>query len=422
MNYKLIIFWTVAFCFVLATVQSQTNTNNDFKIYTEIQDSLMYKAYEQRNTKAYMKIFSEFETKYNKLSKVDKAYFRGNYINSLYNLSCTFSLLNKKAEALEYLDKSIKIGYTDFDHIKTDPDLDNIRNEENYKKILQSLIDIERETSDYLYILKKARQYNNNENIELPKFTYQSENNPNLVVLRKTFKLDSIAGEGNEVSKILRLLHWIHNLIPHDGNHQNPVVKNAMSMISVCKKDNRGLNCRGLATVLNECYLSMGIKSRFVTCLPKDSLGIDNDCHVINMVYSVQLKKWLWIDPTNDAYVMDDKGNLLSIEEVRERLIYDKPLVLNPEANWNHIRPVTKKDYLENYMAKNLYILECPLNSEYDLETKIKNKAINYLQLIPLDYFKKSLERTIAIDNKEKTTIIKNKTNNSNAFWQPPLQ
>jgi hypothetical protein len=72
---------------------------------------------------------------------------------------------------------------------------------------------------------------------------------------------------------------------------RNPAVKNAMSMIAVCKRDNRGLNCRGLATVLNECYLAMGFKSRFVTCLPKDSLNIDPDCHVINAVYSNTLKK-----------------------------------------------------------------------------------------------------------------------------------
>ena len=35
------------------------------------------------------------------------------------------------------------------------------------------------------------------------------------------------------------------------------------------------------------------------------------------------MKKWLWIDPTFDAYVMNEKGELLSIEEVRERLISD---------------------------------------------------------------------------------------------------
>jgi hypothetical protein len=420
MDFRLLIFCTLTFCLTLTKVQSQTDTNKDFSLYAKTQDNLMHKAYEQRDTKTYTEILGEFESKYEKLSAEDKAYFRGNYINSIYNLSCTYSLLNEKTKALEYLDKSIKVGYNNYAHIKADTDLDNIRNEEVYNKILQSLLDRKRETRDYLYILKKAKHYNDNENIELPKFTYQTARNPNLEALRKAFNLDSIAGQGNEVSKILSLLHWIHNLVPHDGNHDNPVVKNAMSMISVCKKDKRGLNCRGLATVLNECYLSMGIKSRFITCLPKDSLGIDNDCHVINMVYSKQLKKWLWIDPTNDAYVMDEKNDLLSIEEVRERLINGKPLILNTDANWNHKVSIIKENYLYNYMAKNLYILECPLNSEYDLETKSENKTINYLRLIPAEYFKKSLEKIIVKDDKSKSKIVINKTNNSNIFWQIP--
>jgi hypothetical protein len=191
-------------------------------------------------------------------------------------------------------------------------------------------------------------------------------------------------------------------------------------MITVCKNEKRGLNCRGLAITLNECYLSMGIKSRYVTCLPKDSLGIDNDCHVINMVYSNQAKKWLWIDPTFDAYVMNEKGELLSIEEVRERIVNDKPLILNPEANWNHQNSQTKEYYLYNYMAKNLYMLECALSSEYDLETAQEGKEIQYLKLIPLDYFKKSLEPGTSENTVTKTKLIKNRTNNTTVFWQAP--
>ena len=273
---------------------------------------------------------------------------------------------------------------------------------------------------DTLGTLKKAAHYNVAEKRALPKFTYQSADNPNLTALRKAFNLDSIAGQGNEVSKILSLLHWIHNLVPHDGNHGNPAVMNAMNMIAVCKKENRGLNCRGLATVLNECYLSMGIKSRFVTCLPKDSLGIDNDCHVINMVYSTQLKKWLWIDPTFDAYIMNEKGDLLGIEEVRERIINNKPVLLNPEANWNHKVSQDKAYYLFSYMAKNLYLLECPLSSEYDTETRQDGKSISYMQLVPLDYFRKSLDMSSSTNNINKTTFVKYRTNNPNVFWQTP--
>jgi hypothetical protein len=148
--------------------------------------------------------------------------------------------------------------------------------------------------------------------------------------------------------------------------------------------------------------------------------GIDNDCHVINMVYSTELKKWLWIDPTFDAYVMNEKGELLSIEEVRGRIIDGRPLILNPEANWNHKISQTKEDYLYSYMAKNLYMLECALSSEYDTETKIPGKSISYLRLIPLDYFKKTIGTGVSTNTVTKVTFVTYRTNNPRYFWQAP--
>ncbi|MXV49917.1 transglutaminase domain-containing protein [Pedobacter sp. HMF7647] len=416
MQYKR--YLLLAFIFVSLSLKAQNpaNTNIKFRQFAHMQDSLLHVAYVKRDIKSYNTVLNRFLSSYQKLSKEDQQYFKGYDINFLYNLSCTYSLLNDKRMAIESLERSINAGYTNYNHIQEDTDLDNIRNEQGYKDIFEKL----RRTSDYLYILKGATKYNPTENRELPKFTYQSRRDSNLISLRKSFKLDSIAGQGSEVSKILNLMHWVHNLIPHDGNHNNPAVKNALSTISVCKSEKRGLNCRGLATVLNECYLSIGIKSRFVTCLPKDSLKVDNDCHVINMVYSNELKKWLWIDPTNDAYVMNENGELLSIAEVRERIIADKPVILTPEANWNHKASIKKEDYLYNYMAKNLYLLECPLNSEYDAETRQQGKTINYLQLVPLDYFNKSLETSKIIDNDTKTSLNIYRTNNPDVFWTAP--
>jgi hypothetical protein len=69
-----------------------------------------------------------------------------------------------------------------------------------------------------------------------------SEKNASLTALREGFNLDSIAGQGSDVLKILNLLHWVHDLIPHDGMHGNPEVKNAMSTLEVCKKENSGVN------------------------------------------------------------------------------------------------------------------------------------------------------------------------------------
>ena len=213
-------------------------------------------------------------------------------------------------------------------------------------------------------------------------------------------------------------MHWVHNLIPHDGNHENPVVKNAKSMIAECKRDKRGLNCRGLATILNECYLSLGFPSRYVTCMPKDS--IFDDCHVINAVYSKDLNKWLWIDPTNDAYVMNEKGDLLSIEEVRDRIIHNKPLILNPEANWNHKVSKTKEDYLYQYMAKNLFRMECPVESKYDYETWKSGKTVSYVQLLSLNAYNQIPQKETIINSKTGTTFINYKTNNPNLFWTLP--
>ncbi len=257
-----------------------------------------------------------------------------------------------------------------------------------------------------LSILKTAAKYNNADKSYIPKFAYQSSDNPNLIAIRKELKLDSIAGSGSEISRILNLMHWLHNLIPHDGMNGNPEIRNALNMIAVCKKEGRGLNCRGLAMVLNECYLSLGIKSRYVTCLPKDTT--DQDCHVINMVYSNDLNKWIWIDPSFDAYVMDEKGILLGIEEVRERLINGKPLILSPDANWNRQQTQTKEFYLENYMAKNLYKLETPLVSEYNTETSEKGKVIKYVQL------------TSAVDVPIKKSYQLYSTHNPKLFWAKP--
>lgn len=392
------------------------NLSDKFQDFAKKQDSLFIVAYEQKDTKKYGKLLTDFLTKYNKLSADDKKRYSGFLSGAYYNFACTYSLLNDKQNAIYYLQKSIDEGYLDYAHLQEDSDLDNIRNEKDFKVLNDKL----KEVADYLFILKKADKYNLSDNRPIPEFTYQPSDNPNLTALRKSFNLDSIAGQGTDVLKILNLLRWIHNLIPHDGNHENPAVKNALSMIAECKRDNRGLNCRGLATVLNECYLALGIKSRIVTCLPKDSLKIDPDCHVINMVYSETLKKWLWIDPTFNAYVMNEKGELLSIEEVRERIINDQPLILNPDANWNNQNPQTKEYYLLTYMAKNLYILECPVNSEYNMETKESGRVYNYIQLLPLDYYQQSPDKSEKKDEKTNTTWTTFKTNNPKIFWKAP--
>ena len=270
----------------------------------------------------------------------------------------------------------------------------------------------------YLDTLQKAGKYNLSDRREVPVFTYQSMKDPNLVRIRRDLKLDSVAGKGNELSKIFNLMHWVHNLIRHDGNSNNPTLKNAIDLIKVCQEENRGVNCRMMAMVLNECYLAVGITSKYITCMPKET-NFD-DCHVINMVYSKDLGKWIWIDPTFDSYVMDEKGNLLGIQEVRERLVKGMPLVLNADANWNRTALQSKEYYLQTYMAKNLYRLETPVRSQYDTETWTSGKEVSYVELLPLDGIVQGPQKRESTNQKTGVKFINYKTNNPELFWTTP--
>lgn len=270
-----------------------------------------------------------------------------------------------------------------------------------------------------LDVLKSAAKYEARPNeVKIPAFTYQSADSPPLRELRKKYKLDSIAGQGDDVSQMLNLMRWVHNAIEHNGNKPNEGKMNADQFLTSCRKGGGTLNCRGLAITLNEVYLAMGIPSRFVTCIPKDTS--DFDCHVINTAFSSKLNKWIWLDPTQNAYVMDEKGELLSIPEVRERLINDQPLLLNPDANWNYRGTTDKAWYLGYYMAKNLYQFSTPLHSSYNYESDEKGKEmIIYVDLWPAKaglYLPAYAKKT----NKGGTTYVNYRSGNPDLFWSAP--
>ena len=271
------------------------------------------------------------------------------FIDTYYNMACCESMMKRKKAAVDAFEKAIQYGYYDYAHAQKDTDLDNVRDDKRFQKAMECL----REVGDFGYILRKSPGYDDAASIDsLPAFTYMDPNDRDLVRVRRYFNLDSITGSGDELSKIRNLMHWVHNAVRHDGSSRNPTSRNAIDLIEVCRKENRGINCRMMAQVLNECYLAMGFKSRFVTCMPRKMV---NDCHVINVVYSATLDKWVWVDPTFDAYVVDENGVMLSIQEVRERMRDGRPYFLNEDANWNNESPQTQKHYLDTYMAKNLY-------------------------------------------------------------------
>ena len=55
------------------------------------------------------------------------------------NLACCYSLLGNVNKALESLGKAIDLGYNDIEHLESDSDLNGLRDEADYKKLINKL-------------------------------------------------------------------------------------------------------------------------------------------------------------------------------------------------------------------------------------------------------------------------------------------
>ena len=297
-----------------------------------------------------------------------------------YDQACCYALVGQKTKALAALEQSVQLGYKDYNNMVNDNDLRSLRKDKKYLSLLAQVSD-----RQPISVLKKSAPYAKDAARQDILFRYQPKESKNLRMVRDYFKLDSVAGQGDELSKIISLLHFAHDNIRHDGSNQAFAELDAIDLYNYYKTTGRGVNCRQLAISLCEMYLSMGIPARYVTCMPADSL--DYECHVINTVWSEQLQKWLYIDPTMDAWVTDENGTMLSIDEVRQRLISDRPLVLCETANWNHESQQTKEYYLETYMAKNLYYFVCKKLNRFNPESLYRdNDPAGDVRLIPAGF------------------------------------
>ena len=57
----------------------------------------------------------------------------------LYNLACSYSLLNQIQKSLVVIQQAILCGYDDFKHLEKDPDLANLRQDSRFKAYYESL-------------------------------------------------------------------------------------------------------------------------------------------------------------------------------------------------------------------------------------------------------------------------------------------
>ena len=56
-----------------------------------------------------------------------------------YNLACSLALSQRKPDALRSLHRAIALGYTDLEWMRHDPDLDSLKGDSDFERLLRQL-------------------------------------------------------------------------------------------------------------------------------------------------------------------------------------------------------------------------------------------------------------------------------------------
>ena len=72
---------------------------------------------------------------------IDKrlALLQNNDETVFYNLACSYALLKMSNKAFEALEKAVSLGYNDISHMQADTDLDSIRKDDRFIKIIGAI-------------------------------------------------------------------------------------------------------------------------------------------------------------------------------------------------------------------------------------------------------------------------------------------
>lgn len=187
--------------------------------------------------------------------------------------------------------------------------------------------------------------------------------------IREYFRLDTLVPpSGTTWEKSLALARFVARNIPHANQKVYPEACNATGLWEYSRTVEPAFNCRLHAIMLHELLLASDIANRFVTCLPADSL--DQDCHVVNIVWLPERRKWAMIDSDQTSFVTDPAGTPLSLAEMREKIIAGEPMEIHPLGE-NEVY-----DDLLSYWAKNLYWFVCWEETGYDREPSRTGRSI----------------------------------------------
>ncbi|MGN0235437.1 MAG: alpha/beta fold hydrolase [Paludibacteraceae bacterium] len=173
------------------------------------------------------------------------------------------------------------------------------------------------------------------------------------------FRLDTLLHEGMSTwEKSLAIGRFVSSHIPHANQKTRPAAKDAITLWQYIQTQEPAFNCRYHSFFAMQLLQSVGVEARVLTCMPQDDN--DPDCHVVNIVYLPEYRKWAMIDTDQAIYATNAEGTPLAPWEMRRHYEQDKSFTL-----WyNYESPDQGMDYYRSYMAKNTYCFASPTSME----------------------------------------------------------
>ncbi len=186
---------------------------------------------------------------------------------------------------------------------------------------------------------------------------------PELTVLRESYGLEAIAGEGDVLTRAVRVMEWFTAHVWHNGNFSLDGGHLALRALEFAfDQQDKGINCNCLARSLASCLLSLGLTARPVGIYPL--APYDNDNHFVTEVWCPEISRWVMLDPTVNAYAMDENGIPMSCLDLRKALANQQPVTFSEGLRY-HGQPYSADEH-RKYLAKDLFVLQFPQVSCYD--------------------------------------------------------
>lgn len=233
-------------------------------------------------------------------------------------------------------------------------------------------------------------------------FEYLFDEREKMADIIAEHNLDALVQGKTDVESAITLMHWLCDRYTH-GNPPGGLrgASTPQELMKNAEDFDNKTNCFGFALLFAQILRAYGIRAFHVTCIPYEEPY--DDCHVVVSAYFESLGKSLLLDPSDNLYLRNKAGDIVSIEELRDIILNDEELTANPE---NTLHPNTLDEYRE-YMAKNLMRMQrSPVNGY-----GICPDSDERVTLIPEKYMQEHAHR---FPEKQKQLFV----TSSEYFWQ----